>query len=150
MSWALYALLSAIFAGMTAVLAKIGVDSVPSNLATFIRTIVIGIFAAGIVFFRGEAGGLSSLPPRGWLFLILSGLATGLSWLCYFAALKKGPVSQVAPIDKLSFVIAMILGIIFLREKVTPLTVIGAFLILAGAMLTLPTVQASVLRLIGR
>jgi transporter family protein len=143
MSWTSYAFLSALFAGLTAVLAKIGIEHVPSNLATLVRTVVIAIFSAGIVFAHGEFRVLPALTGRNWTFLILSGIATGLSWLCYFAALKSGPVSRVAPIDKLSFVIAMTLGVLFLNEKITPLTVLGAALILVGVMLTLPSVQAS-------
>jgi transporter family protein len=146
MGWAAYAFLSAIFAGLTAVLAKIGIENVSSNLATFVRTLVIAVFAAAIVASRGEFQQFPALTSRNWTFLVLSGIATGLSWLCYFAALKNGPVSHVAPIDKLSFVIAMTLGAIFLQEKVSPLTMAGAALILAGALLTLPTVQAGLLR----
>src|SRR5690348_4427072 len=103
MHWAVYALLSAIFAGLTALLAKIGVENVSSNLATLIRTVVIVVFAAAIVAARGEYTGIREVSNRTWLFLILSGIATGCSWLCYFAALKAGPISRVAPIDKLSF-----------------------------------------------
>jgi transporter family protein len=142
-NWVIYALLSALFAGLTAVLAKAGVANVSSNLATLVRTGIILLFAAGIVTAQGEIKYLSALTGRNWLFLTLSGVATGLSWLCYFAALKHGPVSQVAPIDKLSFVIAMILGVLFLQEKVTRLTWLGAALILAGALLTLPSIQES-------
>src|SRR5437764_1110382 len=100
MSWAGYAALSALFAGITAILAKVGVSNVPSNVATFVRTVVIVVFAAGIVAARGEMKVVGQLPGKTWLFLVLSGIATGLSWLCYFAALKAGPVSRVAPIDK--------------------------------------------------
>jgi len=142
--WALFAGLSALFAGLTAVLAKMGVANVSSNLATFIRTIVILIFAFGIVLAQGELKLTGTLSGRNWTFLILSGIATGLSWLFYFAALKHGPVSHVAPIDKLSFVLAMVLGVLFLNEKVTRLTWAGAGLILVGALLTLPTVQSAI------
>lgn len=141
MTWVLFAFLSALFAGLTAVLAKVGVENMPSNLATLIRTVVIVFFAAGIVWVRGEHTSLSSISRQSLLFLILSGIATGLSWLFYFAALKMGPVSHVAPIDKLSFVVAMILGVVFLHEKVTSLTALGALFILVGALLTLPTIQ---------
>jgi transporter family protein len=140
-SWVALAFLSALFAGLTAVLAKVGVESVPSNLATLVRTIVIVGFATGIVVTRGELRSTAAIPPKAWVFLVLSGIATGLSWLCYFAALKRGPVSGVAPIDKLSFVVAMGLGIVVLREPVRPLTLVGAALIVAGVLLTLPTVQ---------
>ena len=110
MNWTLYAALSAVFAGLTAVLAKIGVSQVPSNLATLVRTVVVVFFATGIVAASGQFHHLGSISGRGWLALVLSGIATGLSWLFYFAALKHGPISGVAPIDKLSFVIAMVLG----------------------------------------
>ena len=139
--WMLYACLSAVFAGLTAVLAKVGVEHVPSNLATLVRTVVILAFAAGIVVVRGEAHLVSSFTGRNWAFLVLSGIATGLSWLFYFAALKAGPISGVAPIDKLSFLIAMALGFLVLREPIKPLTLVGAALIAAGVLLTLPAVQ---------
>jgi transporter family protein len=141
MNWVVYAALSALFAGLTAVLAKMGVANVSSNLATFIRTCVILLFAFAIIMATGEMKAVGTLSSRNWTFLVLSGVATGLSWLFYFAALKAGPVSHVAPIDKLSFVLAMLLGVIFLHEKVTKLTWLGAALILVGALLTLPTVQ---------
>ncbi len=149
MTWAVYAALSAVCAGLTAVLAKMGVANVSSNLATFVRTCIILVFAFGIVMARGELK-LGELSTRNWTFLVLSGIATGLSWLFYFAALKAGPVAQVAPIDKMSFVIAMLLGVFLLREKVTPLTWVGAALNLAGAILTLPTVQAALTKLVSR
>jgi bacterial/archaeal transporter family protein len=136
-SWVVLAGLSALFAGLTAVLAKLGVESIPSNLATLVRTLVVAVFAAGIVVGRGEARHLGSIPGRTWAFLVLSGLATGLSWLFYFAALKRGPISGVAPIDKLSFVVAMALGMLILREPVRPLTLLGAAMIVAGVLLTL-------------
>lgn len=150
MSWLALAGLSAMFAGLTAVLAKVGIENVPSNLATLVRTVVIAVFAAGIVASRGEFEKLRGMPGKAWLFLVLSGVATGLSWLCYFAALKKGPVSGVAPIDKLSFVIAMALGFVVLREPVRPLTLVGAALIAAGAVLTVPAVQDALLGAAGR
>jgi transporter family protein len=139
--------MSALFAGLTAVLAKLGVADVPSNLATLIRTVVVVGFASGIVLFTGEARGVRSLGSRDWLALVGSGLATGASWLFYFAALKRGPISGVAPIDKLSFLIAMGLGFVVLREPVRPLTLVGAGLIAAGVALTLPSVQEAVRRL---
>ena len=147
MTWVHCALMSALFAGLTAVLAKLGVADVPSNLATLIRTLVVAGFASGIVLFTGEAGGVRSLGARDWLALVGSGLATGASWLFYFAALKRGPISGVAPIDKLSFLIAMGLGFVVLREPVRPLTLVGAALIAAGVALTLPSVQEVVRRL---
>ena len=136
MSWTLYAALSAVFAGLTAVLAKIGVSQVPSNLATLVRTVVVVLFATGIVAASGQFRHLSSISGRGWLALVLSGVATGLSWLFYFAALKHGPISGVAPIDKLSFVIAMALGFVVLGEAVRPLVLLGALLIVVGVLLT--------------
>ena len=147
MTWPIYALLSALFAGITALLAKVGVEDVPSNLATLIRTVVVVIFSLGIVFFTGEFKAVSELNDRAWLFLFLSGIATGLSWLCYFAALKAGPLSGVAPIDKLSFVIALLLGIVVLGEKWNGWTAVGAALIIAGVLFTLPGVQDSLARL---
>jgi bacterial/archaeal transporter family protein len=137
MDWRACAVLSAVFAGATAVLAKMGVTNVPSNLATLVRTAVILGFALAIVAFRGELSQLNTLTPRNWTFLVLSGFATGLSWLFYFAALKLGKVSQVAPIDKMSFVIAMTLSVLFLGEQVKTTTVAGALLIAAGVLLTL-------------
>lgn len=145
MNWMLCALFSAFFAGITAVLAKIGMENVPSNLATFIRTIVISIFAFGIVLAQGQFQTINTLSSKTWIFLILSGLATGLSWLFYFAALKTGPLSGVAPIDKLSFVIAMTLGFIILGEKVNLITLAGGLIIVVGVLLTLPSVQAWIL-----
>ena len=137
MSWMTYALLSAFFAGVTAVLAKAGVKDVPSNLATAVRTVVVLLFATGIVLARGEGHVLPQLTRQNWIFLILSGLATGLSWLCYFRALQLGPVSRVAPIDKLSFVIAVVFGIVLFREKVSWQLTAGVALITAGVLLTL-------------
>jgi transporter family protein len=139
--WVLDAMASAFFAGLTALLAKIGVSQVPSNVATLVRTVVVVVFAAGIVGASGQHHHLRSIPGRGWLALIASGVTTGLSWLFYFAALKHGPISGVAPIDKLSFVIAMALGFVVLGESVRPLTLLGATLIVAGVLLTLPGVQ---------
>ena len=150
LNWTIFALLSALFAGLTALLAKLGTANVNSNLATFVRTVVILLFAFGIVAAQGQLKNLGSLTQKNWLFLILSGMATGLSWLFYFAALKAGPVSHVAPIDKLSFIVAMLLGVTVLHEKVTKLTWVGAGFILAGALLTLPSVQESVRRIFGR
>lgn len=131
-----WALLSALFAGLTALLVKLGVQGVPSNLALAIRVVVILAFSAAIAIATKETK-LSAITPKGWMFLALSGVATGASWLCYFRALQGGDVSRVAPIDKLSFVIAMALGFLFLKEKVTPNLVGGAALIIGGVLLTL-------------
>lgn len=144
MSWLGFALLSALFAGLTALLAKLGTENVPSNVATLVRTCVVVVFASAIVLARGEAGHLRHLSSRTMLFLVLSGCATGMSWLCYFAALKAGPISHVAPIDKLSFLIAVLLAVLFLHEKVERLSLVGMAFIAFGALLTLPTVQAQV------
>ncbi|MBP3951950.1 EamA family transporter [Bacillus suaedae] len=131
----IYAILGAVFAALTSILAKIGIEEVDSNLATFIRTIVILVFAWVIVWFQGTFKDLKQITQKGYLFLILSGVATGLSWLCYFAALAIGKVSIVAPIDKFSVVLTMVLGIIFLKEKVKKETVIGGIIITAGTIL---------------
>jgi transporter family protein len=135
MSWFFFALLSAFFASITAILAKIGIKNVDSNLATAIRTIVILIFAWGIVLSQGTFRQLSSISRFSLTFLILSGITTGLSWLFYFRALQLGKASQVAPIDKLSLVITVILAIIILKEKVTASLIIGAILMAGGAIL---------------
>jgi transporter family protein len=137
MNWSSYALLSAVFAGATALLAKLGVQNVPSNLATAVRTVVVLAFAWGIVAARGELRALGELSRTNWLFLFLSGIATGLSWLCYFRALQLGPVSRVAPIDKLSFVIAVVLGILVLHEQLTWRLGLGAGLIVAGVLVVI-------------
>lgn len=131
-----WALLSALFAGITAILAKRGVDGVPANLALMVRVAFVLVFSAGLAVATRQAV-LSSLTQKNWIFLGLSAVATWLSWLCYFRALQGGPVAQVAPIDKLSFVIAMVLGVVVLREKVDAKTVAGAALIVAGVLLTL-------------
>ena len=135
MSWLVYALLSAFFAALTAILAKIGVKNVDSNLATAVRTIVILLFAWGIVFYQGTAKQLGSLSQFSVLFLVLSGIATGLSWLFYFRALQLGNASQVAPIDKLSIVLTLILSILILKEKATISVVLGILLMVSGAIL---------------
>ena len=134
-SWPLWALLSAGFAALTAVLAKVGVAGVNSDYATFIRTVVILIFLSALLAFTGQFQALSTLSRRSLLFLVLSGLATGLSWLCYFRALKLGPVSQVAPIDKLSLLLVAVLGVLFLGEKLQPRNWLGVVLMAAGALL---------------
>lgn len=130
--WWLYALLSALFASLTAIFAKIGITGVNSNLATAIRTIIILIVAWGIVLARGEEKGISSLSKHNIIFLIISGLATGLSWIFYFKALQIGKVSQVAPVDKLSVALTILLSVVFLGEALTIKTAIGATLIILG------------------
>lgn len=132
--WLPYALLSAAFAALTAVFAKVGIKGVDSDLATAIRTVVILFLAWGIALARGATAGLPALSGRTWLFLGLSGLATGASWLCYFRALKLGPVSKVAPIDKLSVALAIGLAVVFLGEALTWRTALGAGLIVAGSV----------------
>lgn len=135
MSWFGYALLSATFAALTAILAKIGIKNVDSNLATAIRTVVIIIFAWSVVFYQGTFKQLSSISVYSLLFLVLSGLATGLSWLFYFRALQIGSASQVSPIDKLSLVITIVLAAVILKEKVTPQIFFGAILMSIGAIM---------------
>jgi bacterial/archaeal transporter family protein len=133
-SWQLFALGSAFFAGLTAILAKAGVAQINSNLATFIRTVVILAMTALIVTWRGEWEPLHKLSGRGVLFLCLSGLATGFSWLCYYRALQGGPASSVAPIDKLSVAFVMILAFLFLGEPLTWRVLLGGALVVAGAL----------------
>jgi transporter family protein len=135
MSWLAYALLSAVFAALTAILAKIGIKNVDSNLATAIRTLVILVFAWGIVFWQGTANKISSISQFSLVFLILSGIATGLSWLFYFRALQMGKASQVAPIDKLSLIITIVLAAVILKEKVSLPIVVGGALMAIGAIL---------------
>ncbi|MCC3160170.1 EamA family transporter [Hymenobacter sp. 15J16-1T3B] len=132
--WWLYALLSALFAALTAVLAKIGIKGVDSNLATAVRTTVILVLAWGIVYFRGSLSEVHTLTRTNWLFLGLSGLATGLSWVFYFRALQLGKVSQVAPVDKLSMALSIVLAVVFLGEKLTWQTGLGAGLIITGTI----------------
>jgi bacterial/archaeal transporter family protein len=134
MTWFFWALLSALFAGVTAILAKVGVQNVSSSLATAIRTVVIFIFAWSVALLTRHQP-IASLGKRTWLFLILSGLATGLSWLCYFRALQLGEASQVAPVDKLSVVIAIALAAIFLHERVTWIHWVGGLLIVSGSII---------------
>jgi len=133
MSWFVWALLSAFFAGLTAILAKVGVQNIDSNLATAIRTVVILIFAWGVALITREQS-FSLIGGQTWLFLILSGIATGLSWLCYFRALQLGEASQVAPVDKLSVVVAIALAAIFLHERMTWHHWVGGTLIFTGAL----------------
>ena len=130
--WAVYALFSAVFAALTSILAKIGVENVNSNLATAIRTIVVLVLAWALVFFTGAQEGISGISRRSLLFLVLSGIATGLSWLFYYRALQMGPASRVIPIDKSSVVFGMILAFIVLRETLTVKAVIGGSLIAVG------------------
>ncbi|MBJ6764374.1 EamA family transporter [Myxococcaceae bacterium JPH2] len=137
MSWLFYALLSAAFAAATAILAKVGVEGVPSTLATALRTVVILVFAWGIALTRGEHHALPTLSRRTLLFLALSGVATGLSWLAYFRALQLGPASRVAPIDKLSLALTLVLAVTFLKEPWSWKLVLGVLLMVAGALLTL-------------
>ncbi len=137
MSWWIYAIVSALAAGATAVLGKVGVRGVPSNLATAIRTIVVLVFAWGVVLARGEARGIRALSPRTLGFLALSGVATGISWLAYYRALQLAPASKVAPIDKLSLVFTVVLAAFFLGESVSPRLWLGTALIVAGALLAL-------------
>ena len=132
--WWIYALLSALFASLTAIFAKIGIKGVNSDLATAIRTIVILVVAWGIVLARGEAKGIPLLSKQNLIFLIISGVATGLSWIFYFKALQMGKVSQVAPVDKLSVALTIALSVIFLGEALTIKTAIGAALIIAGTV----------------
>lgn len=134
MNWFSWAILSAIFAGLTAILAKIGVEGVSSNLATAIRTAIIFLFSCTLVYCTGEIRGTSMLTRRTLIFLVLSGVATALSWLCYFRALQMGEASRVAPVDKLSVVFAIALAALFLGEKVTWHQWLGGSLILAGAI----------------
>jgi transporter family protein len=134
-SWLFFALGSALFAGLTAILGKIGVSGINSNLATVIRTVVILCFATALVGARGEWTGLGSASARTWTFLVLSGLATGASWLCYYRALQLAPASRVAPIDKLSVVVAITLGVLVLGEPLSPKVLAGGALICAGTVL---------------
>lgn len=133
--WLLYAVLSAVFAALTTILAKIGIDGVNSHLATAVRTAVVLVMAWGMVFLTGAQSGLASIGRRSWLFLILSGAATGISWLCYYRALQLGNASQVVPIDKLSVVITLVLAFLFLHEPMTAKSLIGCVLIGAGTLL---------------
>lgn len=133
--WFVFALLSAVFAALTSILAKIGIGEVNSNLATAIRTIVVVLMAWGIVFMTNAQCGLSEIGRKSWIFLILSGLATGTSWLCYYKALQMGDASRVVPIDKLSVVITLVLAVIFLHEEFTVKSAIGAVLITAGTII---------------
>ena len=132
--WLAFALLSAVFAALTSILAKVGINGVNSNLATAIRTIVVVAMSWGMVFLTHAQSGLAEISKKSWLFLVLSGLATGASWLCYYRALQLGEVSKVIPIDKLSVVITMVLAFIFLHEQFTVKALIGCILIGAGTL----------------
>jgi transporter family protein len=134
-NWLTWALLSAFFAALTAILAKLGVAGVDSNLATAVRTSVVVVFTWLLAALTRQAAGVQMLSRRNWLFLVLSGLATGLSWLCYFHALKIGPVSKVAPIDKLSVVLVIVFGALILGERLSVAQTAGGVLIVAGAIL---------------
>ena len=132
--WFVLALLSAIFAALTSILAKVGIDGVNSNLATAIRTVVVVVMSWGMVFLTNAQGGIMDVSKRSWLFLILSGLATGASWLCDYKALQIGEASQVVPVDKLSVVITLVLAFLFLHEKFTPKSLLGCILIGIGTL----------------
>lgn len=133
--WMIFALLSAIFAALTSILAKMGIDGVNSHLATAIRTVVVVLLAWGMVFLTHAQTGIGEISRKSWLFLILSGLATGASWLCYYRALQSGDVSRVVPIDKLSTVLTLILAAVFLHEEFTPKSLLGCILIGLGVLL---------------
>ena len=133
--WFIFAILSAIFAALTSILAKIGIEGVNSNLATAVRTIVVVLMAWFMVFITGNQNGIVDINKKSWIFLILSGLATGASWLCYYKALQLGEASKVVPIDKLSIVITIILAFIFLGEQITLKTLIGCCLIVIGTFI---------------
>ena len=133
--WFVFALLSALFAAATSILAKAGIEGVPSNLATALRTVVVLAMSWVMVFVTKQQGGISAITPKSWLFLILAGLATGASWLCYYRAIQLGEVSKVVPIDKLSVIFTLVLAFVFLHEKMTLKSVVGCALIGAGTLL---------------
>ncbi|MCM1125393.1 MAG: EamA family transporter [Lachnospiraceae bacterium] len=133
--WFLFAILSAVFAALTSILAKIGIDGVNSNLATAIRTVVVVAMAWGMVFLTHAQSGLAGISRKSWIFLILSGIATGASWLCYYKALQMGDASKVVPIDKLSVVLTLILAFVFLHEEFTVKSLVGCILIGAGSLI---------------
>lgn len=133
--WFILALLSAIFAALTSILAKVGIEGVNSNIATAIRTVVVVVMAWGMVFITNAQNGIAEISKRSWLFLILSGLATGASWLCYYKALQLGDASKVVPIDKLSVIITLVLAFVFLHEQFTTKSLIGCILIGIGTLL---------------
>lgn len=133
--WMIFAFLSAIFAALTSILAKVGIEGVNSNLATAIRTVVVVVMAWGMVLLTHTQSGIAEISKKSWIFLILSGLATGASWLCYYKALQDGEASKVVPIDKLSVIFTLVLAFIFLHEKFTPKSLVGCILIGAGTLL---------------
>ena len=133
--WFILALSSSIFAALTSILAKIGIDGVNSNLATAIRTAVVHVMSWSMVFLTNAQGGISEISRRSWIFLILSGLATGASWLCYYKALQLGEASKVIPVDKLSVVVTMVLAAVILHEQFTPKSILGCVLIALGTLL---------------
>lgn len=133
--WFLFALLSAVFAALTSILAKIGIEGVNSNLATAIRTVVVVVMAWGMVFITHTQSGMSAISKKSWIFLILSGLATGASWLCYYRALQIGDASKVVPVDKLSVIITLVLAFVVLHEEFTVKSLIGCILIGAGTLI---------------
>ena len=133
--WLVFALLSAVFAALTSILAKVGINGVNSNLATALRTVVVLVMAWGMVFVTNAQGGITDISRKSWVFLILSGLATGASWLCYYYALQIGEASRVVPVDKLSVVITLVLAFVFLHEKFTVHSLMGCILIGAGTLL---------------
>ena len=133
--WFWFALGSAVFAALTSILAKVGIEGVSSNLATAIRTVVVVVMAWGMVFLTNSQGGIRDISQKSWIFLILSGLATGASWLCYYKALQVGEASKVVPIDKLSVIITLALAFVFLHEEFTVKSLVGCVLIGAGTLL---------------
>ncbi len=133
--WIILALLSAVFAALVSILAKIGIEGVNSNLATAIRTVVVVIMSWGMVFLTGAQGGISSISQKSWIFLILSGLATGASWLCYYKALQIGEASKVVPIDKLSIIFTIVLAVLVLHETVTTKAMVGCAFIAMGTLM---------------
>ena len=135
--WLFFAVLSSVFAALTSILAKVGIEGVNSNLATAVRTVVVLIMAWGMVFLTGGQSGLSSIGKKSWIFLILSGLATGASWLCYYKALQDGPASVVAPIDKLSILVTILFSWLVFHEKLTKKAALGLTLVVAGTLLML-------------
>lgn len=133
--WFWFAILSAVFAALTSILAKVGIEGVNSNLATAVRTVVVVVMAWGMVFLTNTQSGLTQISTKSWIFLILSGLATGASWLCYYRALQIGEASKVVPIDKLSVVITLVLAFVFLHEEFTAKSLVGSVLITAGTLI---------------
>lgn len=133
--WFIFALLSAVFAALTSIFAKVGIDGVNSNLATALRTVVVLVMAWGMVFITGTQNGITEISKKSWIFLVISGLATGASWLCYYKALQIGDASKVVPVDKMSVVITLILAFVFLHEQFTIRSIIGAVLISIGTLI---------------